>query len=164
MIDFQRWNECHGGPFRYLGRRSISPTQILRAAGIWIFSTRIVRLLLVLIVQLDFVLAQKITIWVCKVIRIVALCVYVCVVISGCATWPGHGSSGAASRPGAASRRRILRKFLFQFTVCVLDRQSVFRIRISIIDRFSYGKLRVYGVWSIVHFWTYMIVRFSNRT
>ena len=45
-------------------------------------------------------------IWVCKVIRIAA--VYVCVDVGGCATCPGHGSSGAASRPGAAARRRII--------------------------------------------------------
>ena len=35
MIDFQIGYERYGGPFRYLGRRAISPTQTLRAAGIW---------------------------------------------------------------------------------------------------------------------------------
>ena len=39
MIDFQIGSENYGGPFRYLGRRAILPTQTLRAAGLWIFST-----------------------------------------------------------------------------------------------------------------------------
>ena len=40
MIDFQIGNERYGGPFRYLGRRAIFPTQTLRAAGICVFSTQ----------------------------------------------------------------------------------------------------------------------------
>ena len=39
MVAFQGGNERYGGPFRYLGRRAIFPTQTLRAAGIWILST-----------------------------------------------------------------------------------------------------------------------------
>ena len=39
MINLSSGNERYGGRFRYLGRRAISPTQTLHAAGIWIFST-----------------------------------------------------------------------------------------------------------------------------
>ena len=37
MIIFPIGNERFGGPFRYLGRRAIFPTETLRAARIWIF-------------------------------------------------------------------------------------------------------------------------------
>ena len=51
-------------------------------------------------------LAQKMKIWVCKVIRIAAVRVWMSVDVQ---TFPGHGSSGAVSRPGAAARRGIIR-------------------------------------------------------
>ena len=40
MIDFQIGHARYVGPFRYLGRRKIFPTQTLRAAGICVFSTQ----------------------------------------------------------------------------------------------------------------------------
>ena len=53
LYSFQIGSERYGGPFRYLGHRAIFPTQTLRVAGIWIFSTQTVRLLLVFLVQFD---------------------------------------------------------------------------------------------------------------
>ena len=49
LIDFLK-NERYSGPFRYLGRRTIFPTQTLHAAGIWIFSTQTARLRLLMFV------------------------------------------------------------------------------------------------------------------
>ena len=49
--------------------------------------------------------AQKMTIWVCKVIRIAAVRVWMSVDEQ---MFPGHGSSWAVSRPGVAARRRII--------------------------------------------------------
>ena len=74
---------------------------------------------------------QKMRIWVCKIIRIATVRVWMSMDEQ---TFPGDGISGAVSRPGAAARRRIIFRFL---QILSKFGTRLFSVIKSIIGRFS---------------------------
>ena len=74
--------------------------------------------------------------------------------VGGCATCHGHGSSGAASQPGAAARRRIARlvrvpqtvhAFLFENLSLAYGSQFSFAKRCLVAFQISYEHHMAYG-------------------